>query len=74
MKILLTTALLLALTACSTSTIMSNPAGITLGNLHAFNYDEVFEIAERHCKQYGKYARLIATDPDVSMTFSCEKA
>jgi hypothetical protein len=68
-------ALAVSLGACSYTLYLSgaDEHGGTVNMVTQLNKDDAVEKANEHCRQYGRTARIIHTDPQSSsMTFSCQ--
>jgi len=62
----------LAMAGCAPSLSGANQAGGIIEHSTAGNRDQAFAIANDHCKQFGRIARISGTDVlDSTMTFDC---
>jgi hypothetical protein len=52
--------------------IYGNEATVQIGNMDRFNEAKGFEMANQHCRQYGRVAR-INLDQGTRVTFDCVK-
>lgn len=54
---------------------MANENGGVLHHVNGPTRDEAFRIAEQHCAQYGRTARVTSTDAlDAAFSFECVPA
>lgn len=62
----------LAMASCSPTMKMSNSAGGLLEYGNRYSRAEALAMAEAHCKQFGKVARVTSQDTDFTYTTSFE--
>jgi hypothetical protein len=62
----------LAVTGCAPSLVGSNERGGMISHVSGMNRDDAFSLADRHCRQFGRAARISGQSAlDSTMTFDC---
>jgi hypothetical protein len=74
MRSIITVLLTFALTGCTPSLIAGNEAGGMVSHGDSLQADKAFAVADAHCHQFGKVARISSQDIwNNTMTFDCVK-